>query len=400
MKQYLLLAAVLLATFTCSYAQPRSGKELWRFQSGDKIMATPLLTEQYLYYGNMHGHVFCHRLEDGKLMWTAPLGKPVSATAGTGEGKVFVSCEDGKIYALDTANGRVLWTFATKGEKAYDLWDYYRSAPVYYKGNVFAGSGDGNIYCINASNGRKRWHFATNGIVHADPVIDNDTVYIGSFDGYFYALKADNGRLIWKFKTVGDRSFPLGEIQKAALVTGNALYFGSRDYNIYALDKKTGTGLWNMKERGSWVTATPFEKDGQLYFGTSDTHAFYSLGNLSGKIRWKTAIPMRSYTTPATSDTLIFAGCHNGMLYGFGQHSGEVKWRFQTAASNKHYATVYAPDGHFRKDFRLYGDDATNNAAEQLLYQLGAILSSPVVKNGVIYFGSTDGCMYAVRIDG
>lgn len=34
------------------------------------------------------------------------------------------------------------------------------------------------------------------------------------------------------------------------------------------------------------------------------------------------------------------------------------------------------------------------------MYKLGPILSSPVVKDGVIYFGSTDGNLYAVNLMG
>src|SRR5262249_12707841 len=148
------------------------------------------------------------------------------------------------------------------------------------------GSADGNVYSINAMNGKELWHYTTGGMVHADPVVSNDTVYIGSFDGCFYALDGVTGKLVWKFKTIGDRFFPKGEIQKAALVTKEAVYFGSRDYNLYALDKTTGTGLWNMKENGSWIIATPYEKDGKIFFGTSDSHAFYSLSNFYGQMQW------------------------------------------------------------------------------------------------------------------
>ena len=35
--------------------------------------------------------------------------------------------------------------------------------------------------------------------------------------------------------------------------------------------------------------------------------------------------------------------------------------------------------------------------ALERLYSLGSILSSPVVEGGVIYFGSADGYLYALR---
>jgi len=380
------------------HAQTQTGKLVWRHKTGDRIIATPQLDDQNIYYGSTDGYVYCNDQKSGKLQWKVNLGNPIRSSAAIGDGKIFSGCEDGNIYALNAKTGAIEWAFKTKGEKVYDLWDYYRSSPCYHQGKIFVGSGDGNIYCINAADGKERWHFSTGGVVHADPVFDKDMLYIGSFDGYFYALDADNGRLLWKFKTIGDRYFPKGEIQKAALVTHDALYFGSRDFNLYALDKKTGTGLWNMKESGSWIIATPLEKDGKLFFGTSDSHVFYSLGSFSGETQWKTSIPLRSYDTPAAYDTLVFAGCYNGYVYGFGQKTGKITWSFQTDGSKKNYASVYDTDGHFRKDFSIYGDDATTQASEQKILDLGSILSAPVIKDGMVYFGSTDGNLYAVRI--
>ncbi|WP_315819309.1 PQQ-binding-like beta-propeller repeat protein [Paraflavitalea speifideaquila] len=241
--------------------------------------------------------------------------------------------------------------------------------------------------------------FYNRGIVHADPVVSNDTVFIGSFDGYFYALHSTTGALLWKFKTIGDRNFPKGEVQKAALVTKEAVYFGSRDYNIYALNRSTGIGLWNMKEQGSWIISTPLEKNGKLFFGTSDSHAFYSLNSFYGELQWKAPLPLRTYNTPVAYDTLILAGCFDGSLYGFGEKKGQVAWKFQTDGSKRNYSTVYNETGHFRKDFTMYGNDPVTLASEQKIMSLGSILSTPVIRAGVAYFGSADGHLYAVSIN-
>ena len=392
-----LLVAALLIFFYC-HAQPKEGKLAWKYQTQNKIVATPFIYGDNIYYGSCDGNFYCNSLKDGAIIWKYSAGKAIQSSAVVVEGKVFFGCDDGNIYALDAVNGKLQWKFATRGEREYDMWDYYRSSPKYEKGKLYAGSGDGNIYAINAATGKELWHFATGDVVHADPAFSGDTLYIGSFNGNFYAINAISGKLIWKFKTIGDRYFPKGEIQKAALVTEDAVYFGSRDYNLYALNKKTGVGFWNMKENGSWIIATPFEKDNKLFFGTSDTHAFYALNNFYGEQKWKAAIPLRSYDTPASFDTLIIAGCFNGYLYGFGESTGKIEWVFQTDGSKKSYAAVYDSTGHFRKDFTMYGDDSTSRVGEEKVMSLGGILSSPIIKNGVVYFGSTDGNLYAVEI--
>ncbi len=397
MKKGTLLLCLLTAIY-CP-AQVKTGKLLWKYATQNKIVTTPLVDNSQIYYGSEDGNFYCHALQDGRLLWKYAAGKPIRSSATVAGGKVFFGCEDGNVYALNASNGALQWKFATKGERLYDLWDYYRSSPVLLQGKVIIGSGDGNVYAIDAGSGKELWHYTTGDVVHADPVVNNDTVFIGSFDGYFYALNGATGTLIWKFKTVGDRNFPKGEIQKAALVTRDAVYFGSRDYNIYALNKSTGIGLWNMKEQGSWISATPLDKDGKLFFGTSDSHAFYCLNSYSGEIQWKSPIPLRTYNTPVAHDTLILAGCYDGHLYGFGHKKGQVAWKFQTEGSQKNYSTVYDATGHFRKDFTMYGNDSVTNASEQKIMNLGSILSTPVIKAGVVYFGSTDGNLYAVRID-
>jgi len=397
MKQCILFLSLLI--FINCNAQIKTGQLVWKYSTQNKIVATPCIDHSNIYYGSEDGNFYCNSISDGKLLWKYTVAQPIRSSAAIAAGKVYFGCEDGYVYALDAFKGTLLWKFATKGEHAYDLWDYYRSSPVCYKNRLYIGSGDGNVYAINTMNGKELWHYTTGGIVHADPVVSEDTVYIGSFDGNFYSLNGTTGQLIWKFKTVGDRFFPKGEIQKAALVTGNEVYFGSRDYNLYALNKSTGTGLWNMKEHGSWIIATPFEKGGKIFFGTSDSHAFYSLNNYYGKVNWKAALPLRSYNTPAGYDTLIITGCFNGYVYGFGQTTGNIQWTFQTDGNKRNYSTVYDSTGHFRKDFNMYGNDSTTKIAEQKIMNLGAILSTPVIKEGILYVGSADGNLYAVKID-
>jgi eukaryotic-like serine/threonine-protein kinase len=397
MKSAFFIPALLI--FFYSSAQPKEGKLLWKFFTQNKIVTTVCINNDRIYYGSCDGNFYCNDLKNGKIIWKYKTGKAIKSSAVVAEGKVYFGCDDGNIYALDTMQGNLKWKFATEGEYEYDMWDYYRSSPRYANGKLYAGSGDGNIYAIQAETGKELWHFSTGDVVHSDPVISNDTLFIGSFDGNFYAINSNNGNVIWKFKTIGDRYFPKGEVQKAALVTDDAVYFGSRDYNLYALNKKTGTGLWNMKEYGSWIIATPLLKDNNLFFGTSDSHAFYSLNIFYGEQQWKAALPLRSFDTPAFFDTLIIAGCYNGFLYGFGEKTGNVEWVFQTDGSKKNYSSVYESDGNFRKDFTTFGDDSTARAGEQKVLNLGSIISSPVIKNSIVYFGSTDGNLYAVKIE-
>ena len=297
---------------------------------------------------------------------------------------------------MDKTNGKLVWKFASKGEKSYGLWDYYLSSPKVVDGVIYWGSGDNHLYAIDATNGILKWKYKTGDIVHASPEIVRNKVYFGSFDGYFYALDTGNGAVIWKFKTIGDTSFPKGEIQKSALVHDGMVYFGSRDYNIYALDMETGTGNWNMKEDGGWITATPTAYKENVYFGTSDGHAFYSIHKKYAKVVWKAPIAMRVYGAAVAYKDIIYFGTFDGKLLGLDYKTGALKWSFQTEQSKLNYHTIYNKDGHFRKGFELYGTDYV--ATEAKIHELGSILSTPVINEEVIYFGSSDGYYYAVKL--
>ena len=222
-------------------------------------------------------------------------------------------------------------------------------------------------------------------------------MYFGSFDGYFYTLDAGNGAVIWKFNTIGDTYFPKGEIQKSSLVHDGIIYFGSRDYNIYALDKETGTGKWNMKEKGGWITATPTVYKEHIYFGTSDGHAFYAMHKKSGKLLWKTPLAMRVYGTAVADNDIIYFGTFDGKLLGLDYKTGALKWEFQTKQSKLNYHTIYNKEGHFKKGVELYGADYL--ATEEKIHKLGSILSTPLIREKVIYFGSSDGYFYAVKLE-
>ncbi|NML20721.1 PQQ-binding-like beta-propeller repeat protein [Pseudoflavitalea sp. G-6-1-2] len=393
----LILFCCLFLYSLSTIAQPVNAKAEWRVATASPIVGDACIDAGNIYFGNEAGKVFCQALKNGKLIWEKQLPGAVRSKPAVVNGSLIINCNNGVLYELNKSTGEIIWEFSTKGEKQYDFWDYYRSSPVHVNGLIYFGSGDYHVYAIDAVTGKERWKFATGGIVHADPAIQNDMLYIGSYDGKFYALNATTGQQLWQFKTIGDRNFPRGEVQKAALVTNEAVIFGSRDYNIYALNKSNGIGLWNMKEIGSWITATPLLHKNNLFFGTSDTHAFYSSSAEDGTVKWKTPIPFRSYNTPLVADSLILAGCFNGMLYAFDVTTGKIHWQFQTDGSKKNYSTVYDANGHFRKDFVMYGDNKVTGAAEKKIFDLGAVLATPVQHNGMLYFGATDGTFYAVK---
>ncbi len=287
--------------------------------------------------------------------------------------------------------------FASEGEEIYDLWDYYLSSPKEHGGIIYWGCGDGHLYAINPDTGELVWKYQTGGVVHASPVFHEDAVLIGGFDGYFYSISKTTGSLNWKFKTVGATYFPVGEIQKAALIKDGVAYFGSRDYNMYAIDVKSGRGRWNIKQPRGWIIAAPIEHKGKIYFGTSDAHIFLCMDKNNGQEVWQKKLSMRVYGSAIVKDDVIYFGTFDGKLYGVDHSSGETQWEFQTESSKLNYSTMYNEEGDFKEGFELYGSGYEKS--EQMIHALGSILSTPVIAGEVIYFGSSDGNLYAFNLN-
>lgn len=382
--------------FAATLSSPVEADPKWKYKTDGRVYSSPLPEGEMVYFGSGDYRFYALDKNTGEPKWSFETGGAVHSSAAVSGDLVYFGSADGNLYALNKDSGAVSWKFASGGEKAYGLWDYYLSSPAVEDNRVYWGSGDGHLYALDAATGELRWKYDTGDIVHASPVVYKDKVYIGGFDGHMYALAKDDGALAWKFKTVGATYFPKGEIQKAALVEGDTVYFGSRDYNIYALDANTGRGKWNLKQPQGWIIATPVEYGGNIYFGTSDAHIFYSMNKQTGTVNWTIPLNMRVYGTAAVDRGIVCFGTFDGKVLGVDHETGEIKWQFQTESSKRNYATVYDEEGHFKEDFVLYGNDYLT--PEKMIHALGSVLSSMVIDNGVIYFGSSDGHLYSVKL--
>lgn len=394
MSRFRILSALLIA-FSCNLAIAQ--KINWKFQTKGRIYATPAVTASLVLAGSNDSTFYAIDKLTGKMKWSYRTNGSIHSSPAVYENSVFFGSADGSLYALNIETGDLLWKFDSQGEKLLDIWDYYLSSPFVYNGNVYWGSGDGFLYAIEQKTGKLSWNFKAKGIVHASPIVNDEKVYFGDYGGYFYALNATSGEMLWQFRTVGDTYFPNGEVQKGATLDNGIVYFGSRDYNIYALNAQTGRGQWNMKEVGSWIIAEPLIYSDFAYFGTSDTHRFYCVNKTNGKVVWQIPVPMRVYGSAVEHNGIIYFGCFDGILRGVDYKTGEIKWLFQTEASNVNYSKVFNSDGKFKKGFELYGRDYLES--ERLIHSLGSILSTPVFNENVMYFGSSDGYFYSVKIE-
>src|SRR5262249_46695671 len=105
-----------------------------------------------------------------------------------------------------------------------------------------------------------------------------------------------------------------------------------------------------------------------------------------------------SFSSPALAGDVAYYGSSDGFVNAASASDGTLIARFQTDGSKENGPRLLDSLGHFRSDL-MYPDRTLDGMmiGMRTMETLGSVLSSPSVVDGVVYFGSTDGQVYAVR---
>lgn len=264
--------------------------------------------------------------------------------------------------------GGLLWEFKTKGK--------IFSSPIVSEGIVYIGSENGNLYALDEKTGKQIWVYKTKGGIPSSPTIYKNTVYFGSFDGNYYALDAKNGNLRWKFKT-----------HKESWM-GEKGIWGMKPENLYMTD------LWDF----FLSSPTVYKIDTTIYitFGSSDTN-IYTLDAASGKLLWKFKTQGPVHSSPVVNNNVVYIGSWDSNLYAIDGKNGTEKWRFKTDSKMTYkgiQSSVLVEDGFVYFGARAPYFYALNEATGKLVWKYDTekswILSSPTIKDGIVYFGTSD----------
>ena len=388
----------------------------WKFKTGGYVNSSAAIDGNSIFFGSGDGYFYCLDVNTGVLKWKYKTGGPVHSSPALFNGAVFFGSHDGNFYALNSSNGKPKWIFKTEGEKRFsaygihgnlpkdslfiDQWDFWLSSPAIQNNTVYFGSGDGNFYALHIDDGKEKWKFKTNGIIHSSPALAYGNVYFGGWDTYMHALNAETGAEVWKFKTGEDTAiYNQTGITGSPVIADNMLYFGCRDSHVYALDAKSGNLIWKKFNDRGWISISPVIYGDRLYYTSGSSKIFAALNKNTGDSIYKYPITSGIFSSPSIVGSTLYYGDMNGIMLARNVKTGQPEWSFRVDGAKadelkilnteavidveKYTAAVKKYDGQkISMDVRL---------------SVGSILSSPVIKNGVIYFGSTDGNFYALQ---
>lgn len=393
---------------------PAFTKIKWKFHTHGMVISSPTIANGNAYVGSTDGSLYAVDLETGAQKWKFATLARVTSSPAVANGTVYFGSYDGNFYAVDEASGKLKWKFQTEGERRFaakhihgslpateimpDPFDFYLSSPVVWNGNVYFGSGDGNIYALAADSGKLIWKFKTGNVVHASPAISEGVLFVGSWDTYFYALDTATGAEKWRFKTGEDSSVHNQEgIQSSAAIADGMVYFGCRDSNLYALDARTGEKRWAFYNKGSWVIGSPAVRDGRVYFSTADTALVHAVDARSGMEFFSLKFTWLLFSSPAISGNTLYIGSEEGKLLTIDLSAQKPGWVFQTDGSKENGAALTNANGDPKYE-AVFTENFYDNMVTGVtkLMSVGMIFSSPVVAGNAVYFGSTDGNLYAL----
>ena len=388
----------------------------WTFKTGGAVISTPAIVGDTIFFGSNDRNLYALDRRSGTLRWKFATKGRVTSSPAVSAGRVYFMSYDSNFYALDGATGKLLWQFATQGERRFsgrhlhgaepaaevmpDPFDVFLSSPAIANNSVYFGSGDGNVYALDATSGTLRWRFHTGNVVHASPAVADGIVYVGSWDSYFYAIDAKSGRERWRFKTGEDpdTNNQVG-IQSSALVSDGIVYFGCRDSHLYALDAKSGTKQWAFSTGDSWVVSSPSIRDGIVYFATSDSGLVQAVDGKTGAAVFSLAFKnWPFFASPALTSDRLYIGSNQGRVLAIDPKAGQVIWVFETDSAKANGPAYTNPDG--TPNYRAAAHDSFYDqlvSANERMMSVGAVLSTPVIDEGSVYFGSWDGQVYALQ---
>jgi eukaryotic-like serine/threonine-protein kinase len=103
------------------------------------------------------------------------------------------------------------------------------------------------------------------------------------------------------------------------------------------------------------------------------------------------------FSSPVVAGDVVLIGILNGTLQARDLKTAEPLWDFQMELSKQNKGWILTADQKFNELFFYHSSwrEAPTVATDRQ-FNIGAIFSTPLVMNGVVYFGSTDGNLYAI----
>jgi len=336
------------------------------FTGKGKIVASPLIVEDLVCVGyctvrnlvlnrKRPHRFFAIDIHTGRARWEFEADKDIVSSAAYYDDTVLVGSLDGRLYAYDL-DGSYKWEFQAEG-------GIFSSVAVYDGYAVFA-SGDmglGRIYCLDIRRRRAKWRpVEMPAGPFASPCIAGGNIFVGTYwnmkkDGFFYVVDVRTGK---------ERK--VMRLHKACFCSTAA----SDGENVYIAD----CGEWERRA------------------------IFYAWDARTAQEKWRLVLDADNIgSSISLVGNLAIFGCDKGYLHAVNIKEQRLEWK-STYKAKAYYGSPCVTPGRIyigSKRRCLHVFDHKGNHLR--LYRVGGdIESTPVIRDGELYFGCNDGVLYRI----
>lgn len=349
---------------------------IWSLNTSGEIWSNPVVFDEIVYFGNDSGYMFAVDSNSGTVIWKYKTEGLVRCKAAIKDNQLLFVSDSGSLYSLNVKNGSLIWSTDIGANKRKSLpaqseysYDYRQSSPIIYNDKVYVGSSNSYLYSINLSDGSIDWSYDGKSMIRSTPIIENDTLYVGTWRGIILAIDINSGEMLWEFKAGGI-------VNSDFSIINNKLIIGSRDAKIYALDSTSGEAIWTYRfSDRSWVDSSPIVHNNNIYIGSSDSMKLLSLAE-NGTLNWEYNTGGWSWGTPVINKNSIYIGSIYAPQYTYFPQTTMALHSVDLLTGNKNW--IFEPKA-------------------QSGFIKGGVLSTPVLIDDTIFFGSIDGTFYAIK---
>lgn len=281
----------------------------------------------------------------------------------------------------DKVSPRLIWTFEAPKP------GFVVAAPVLSPSAIFLSTGHtsgfhsrGTVYAIDPVTGKTKWVFDRGGEMlptASTPLFSGDRLFVGeglhnNFACSFQCLDSRTGSINWSFPT-GDH------IEGGPALADGSIVFPAGNDGLYSLLANTGKQNWNFSA-GLHIDSTPWIENGRVLVGSGPSRRFnvlqvICLESKTGKSIWRTPVKLPAWGSPTVAKDRVFVGLGNGRLTMAAQPP-------ETPAGGLACFDVNS------------GTELWNHPVDDAVFCRPAVLGDRVV------FGSRDGNVYGLNLEG
>jgi len=152
----------------------RSGELRWKVETGDPIVAPPMIENGTVYAANLGGRMTAVALETGTTEWVRNLGSPVFAGSARAAESILAVTSGGTLVALNPRSGEMNWKT--------ELGGVVNAAPVIAGEFAYIGTLRKLLYAVDVRSGEIVYQQVLEGRVKTPPAVAFGTLFIATDD--------------------------------------------------------------------------------------------------------------------------------------------------------------------------------------------------------------------------